>query len=368
VGKRYYWDYLKLGPLLNCQDGFQEDSAKVSADEHFFIVIHQVYELWFKLALRDLCEARDALGAERVSAQAVSESVGLLRRVGSTLEMTLQQFELLTNLEPQSFLSFRDSLRPASGVQSYQWRMIEYMMGLSQLERDEATARLGNMECRHSKQFVDVVNRPLEACKRMMSKCPMEADDDETTAKIEAFEEDLRARGTIRQVVFNWLSKLPIHLANKESEASMEADPTSWTMKQRFLDHYLEKSPSTQRALIELLENGDDVFRKAVIGLLAVETFPSFPIFQAPHALIESIVRVDSAMTTWRHLHARVVERTIGVRSGTMGSGSYGALDVVRDTFRLFPEIPIVRGALILGRDANILDERAYGFVSSWAA
>ncbi|MEM7676656.1 MAG: tryptophan 2,3-dioxygenase family protein, partial [Myxococcota bacterium] len=348
--------------------GFQGDPTKVSADEHFFIVIHQVYELWFKLALRDLSEVRDSLGVDRVSAQAVSTSVGLLRRVVATLEMTLQQFELLTNLEPQSFLAFRDTLRPASGVQSYQWRMIECMMGLSQSERDEATSRLGDMTCRHSKQFVEVVNRPLEACKRMMSKCPMEATDDETTAKIEAFEEDLREHGTIREVVFGWLARLPIHMIDESAEEMIQTDSTSWACKQRFLDKYLENSPSNQRALLELLDKGDDAFRKAMIGLLAVETYPDFPIFQAPHALIEAIVRVDSAMTTWRHLHARVVERTIGVRSGTMGSGGYGALDVVRDTFRLFPEIPVVRGALILGRDVPLLNARAYGFVSSWAA
>ena len=53
-----YWDYIKVEELLGLQGGFDGDEAKVGNDETLFIVVHQIYELWFKLVLRELTAAR----------------------------------------------------------------------------------------------------------------------------------------------------------------------------------------------------------------------------------------------------------------------------------------------------------------------
>ena len=54
-----YWEYIKVEELLGLQGGFDGDESKVSNDETLFIVVHQIYELWFKLILRELTAARD---------------------------------------------------------------------------------------------------------------------------------------------------------------------------------------------------------------------------------------------------------------------------------------------------------------------
>ena len=61
-----YWDYLKLDRLLDLQSGLEEDEESLAPDELHFIVVHQVFELWFKLMLREVRLARDHLSAPRV--------------------------------------------------------------------------------------------------------------------------------------------------------------------------------------------------------------------------------------------------------------------------------------------------------------
>ncbi|MBO0702416.1 MAG: hypothetical protein J2P38_05755 [Candidatus Dormibacteraeota bacterium] len=123
-----YGSYLRLPELLDLQSPRTQHH-----DEVFFIVIHQAYELWFKLQLRELEAARDALLA--------GDAAGArwyLRRVGAVGALLVQQIGLLDTMAPQDFLLFRSELSPASGFQSVQFREIEFLGGLpdpSYLER-----------------------------------------------------------------------------------------------------------------------------------------------------------------------------------------------------------------------------------------
>ena len=73
-----YWDYIRVEDLLRLQDGVDGDESKLSNDEVRFIVIHQIDELWFKLALRELVAIRDLFAAEHVA----EPSAGLLQPRG----------------------------------------------------------------------------------------------------------------------------------------------------------------------------------------------------------------------------------------------------------------------------------------------
>lgn len=90
-----------------------------------FIVIHQVYELWFKLLLHELDAATEALDRDdllRVSKQ--------FRRIHAIQRILEQQIDVLETMTPQEFNQFRDNLNPASGFQSVQFREIEFLCGL----------------------------------------------------------------------------------------------------------------------------------------------------------------------------------------------------------------------------------------------
>jgi tryptophan 2,3-dioxygenase len=127
-----YGSYLTLPELLSLQR-----TLTGAHDELLFIVIHQVYELWFKLLLFELEAARTAMTAGETYWASHH-----LRRVSAIEEVLVAQIDVLNTMRPQDFLDFRSVLAPASGFQSVQFREIEYLSGLrdrTYLDRLELT-------------------------------------------------------------------------------------------------------------------------------------------------------------------------------------------------------------------------------------
>ncbi|HTE60738.1 MAG TPA: tryptophan 2,3-dioxygenase family protein [Solirubrobacteraceae bacterium] len=112
--------YLLIDDLLQ----LQRPITPGAHDELLFIVVHQAYELWFKLILHELTTARDELAAGRPHAAAPR-----LRRVVAVWRLLIGQLEVLETMSPEGFLEFRDPLAPASGFQSRQLRAIEWLSG-----------------------------------------------------------------------------------------------------------------------------------------------------------------------------------------------------------------------------------------------
>jgi tryptophan 2,3-dioxygenase len=129
-GQLTYSDYLRIPQLLNLQHPLSSPPAH---DELLFIIIHQTYELWFRLLLHEL----DAVVANFQAAarnpgsrDEVYEAARLLRRCTEIARVLVEQFTVLETMLPTHFLSFRDRLRPASGFQSEQFRELEFLCGL----------------------------------------------------------------------------------------------------------------------------------------------------------------------------------------------------------------------------------------------
>jgi tryptophan 2,3-dioxygenase len=125
-----YANYLKLDELLSLQ---QPRSEGPEHDELLFIVIHQVYELWFKELLHELDHVARLLERDKPS-----QAQHTLKRILTILKVLVAQLDILETMTPQEFLSFRARLEAASGFQSDQFRQIEFMLGAkspSALER-----------------------------------------------------------------------------------------------------------------------------------------------------------------------------------------------------------------------------------------
>jgi tryptophan 2,3-dioxygenase/ribonuclease HI len=120
AGGTDYATYLLIDDLLRLQRPLTPEAH----DELLFIVVHQVYELWFKLILHELTAARDELADARPQA-----AVPRLRRVVAVERLLLEQLNVLETMGPEGFLEFRDPLAPASGFQSRQFRAIEWLSG-----------------------------------------------------------------------------------------------------------------------------------------------------------------------------------------------------------------------------------------------
>jgi len=145
-----YGSYLQLRDLLGLQT---LTSDPPEHDELLFIVVHQVYELWFKQLLHELdgvvewMDRDDPLAAQR-----------LLRRCIEIQRVLTAQIKILETMTPNDFLRFRDRLRPASGFQSSQFRSIEALSGLRDgariADQDEGSAEQTELRRRYREPSV----------------------------------------------------------------------------------------------------------------------------------------------------------------------------------------------------------------------
>jgi tryptophan 2,3-dioxygenase len=125
-----YTDYLKLKKLLDLQE---PRSSPPEHDEMLFIVIHQVYELWFKLLLHEL----DKVKAD-FSSNDLYGAIHTFKRSRTVMKTLVGQLDILETMTPMSFNSFRDRLETASGFQSAQFRELEFALGYKRRDMDFA--------------------------------------------------------------------------------------------------------------------------------------------------------------------------------------------------------------------------------------
>ena len=355
-----YWDYLRVPELLSLQGGLEKDESALAPDELHFIIVHQVYELWFKLCLRELRVVRDHLAAPKVPEEAIAHVVHHLGRVGKVLHLLVEQFTVMETLTPQDFLAFRDKLTPASGFQSHQLREIEVLLGLG----DEQRVAYGST---HALAHLESMAKGSTSGSAMWGRL-----------------ETARGEESVRQALHRWLSRTPI-------QGSGPDDPDDAKVVRKFLDDYLASVRTHQRAQLARTTNADpavvekrfeeeaksverflfaldvpEADRQATIriraALVFIESYRELPLLAWPRLLLDSIVEVEEQFVLWRHRHARMVERVIGRRVGTGGSSGVDYLDQTA-RMRVFPELWSVRTLLLPRTEVpKLVHPEVYGF------
>jgi tryptophan 2,3-dioxygenase len=345
-----YWDYLKLDRLLELQTGLDETEEAISADELHFIVVHQTFELWFKVILSEIRVACDLLGKDPVPEEDIPRVVHRLDRINEIFRLGVAQWVVMETLPPQDFLAFRDKLVPASGFQSFQMREMEMAMGLSP----------GEWAPYHDAD-------PLAHIRRLAGKSPAGA---YAWGRIEA----TRNRPSLNEVMRQWLYRTPIRGSGpddpgdagvvrsfvKDYLAAVEAhhEETARTMAEsegrpveeirpRFTESY--EAAELFLTGTDTAEEDRDRTRRIRAALVFIESYRDLPLLAWPRALIDRLVQMEQNMVVWRSRHARMVERTIGRRVGTGGSPGVDYLDTTA-TYRVFKELWAVR-TLLLPRD-----------------
>jgi tryptophan 2,3-dioxygenase len=114
-----YGQYLHLDKILSAQAPLSSEH-----DEMLFIIIHQASELWIKLCLHELTAAR-----EHVRRDDLGPSFKMLARVARIQAQLTQSWDVLATMTPAEYSAFRNQLGKASGFQSYQYRMLEFLLG-----------------------------------------------------------------------------------------------------------------------------------------------------------------------------------------------------------------------------------------------
>ncbi len=359
-----YWDYLRLDQLLDIQGGLEDDESRLMPDELHFIVVHQAFELWFKLAIRELRLARDHLAEPRVPEERIPYVVHHLRRVATILRLAVSQFEVMETLTPQDFLAFRDKLVPASGFQSFQMRVLEVLLGIDMDKR----VRYGDVD-------------PIAHIRKL-------AEDSPSSAMALGQLERAMSETTLKGALHAWLYRTPIR-------GSSPGDAGDDTVVSTFIEDYLArvadlharqaerlpaalgvdpdkvaarfaKSTEQARAFMEAtdLPEGTDDERRAFVrrvraALVFIESYRSLPLLAWPRMLIDTIVETEEQLVLWRHRHARMVERVIGRRIGTGGSSGVEYLDKTTE-MRVFTELWTVRTLLLPKRELPPLESAGF--------
>lgn len=363
-----YWDYLHLDQLLALQGGLEGDDTQLLEDEVHFIVVHQVFELWFKLILRELRLARDKMAAPWVEEETIPYVVHHLRRVNEILRLAVEQFRVVETLTPQDFLAFRGKLGTASGFQSFQLREIEAIIGLQAAQRT-------------AQGHLDPLSSIQAAARRSASGGAILARVRKTRQEI-----------SLRQALHSWLYRTPI-------QGSRPGDADDAAVVQAFLQAYLEaleqhhaaqmghlladggnqQTIRTQFAAVsrtaqEFLQGADRPApdrlhtQRLRAGILFIESYRDLPLLAWPRLLIDTVVELEEHFVLWRTRHARMVERVIGRRIGTGGSSGVDYLDETA-RYRIFPELWAVR-TLLLPRAVlpPLQKPEVYGFVAEQEA
>lgn len=345
-----YWDYLRLKDLLSVQGGVSGDEADLSQDEVVFIVVHQVYELWMKLILRDLVAVRDFFAAPHVPDHAMSGASRLLTRVCTILQLGADHFRLVETITPRDFLHFRDHLFPASGGQSVQFREIEIVLGLSEHERIPYVG---------SGSYQDVLR---------------ESDGSEGWA-IRRVRDRLADGPTLREAIDAWLYRTPIN-------GSSPDQPGDAAVVEKFVDEYLgthgeaiaemceracgmvhsaaemaqlERRYESERISAGEFLRAEDVAageernrrRRIRAAALFIEIYRELPLLAWPREVVDGLVAMEQAYVIFRQRHARMVERIIGRRTGTGGSKGVDFLDEGARHYRIFKDLWAARTVLV---------------------
>src|ERR1700733_10507825 len=114
-----YADYLRLDGILNAQH-----PLSTAHDEMLFIIQHQTSELWMKLAIHEL-----SVTCQLIAADNLQRAFKTLSRVSRILEQLNSAWDVLRTMTPSEYTRFRESLGKSSGFQSYQYRLIEFLVG-----------------------------------------------------------------------------------------------------------------------------------------------------------------------------------------------------------------------------------------------
>ena len=324
-----YSDYLKLDDILNSQELKSAENGTPAHDEMLFIIIHQVYELWFKQVLHELDSVLNIFGQEKVVESDVSLAVSRLNRIIEIQKILIDQIRILETMTAMDFLEFRDDLFPSSGFQSAQFRLLENKLGLLKNERINYGRK-------------DYKNVILE----------------EDKIKVEQSENER----SLFELLENWLERTPFlsfegfNFWEQYSDAvrSMLHDEARVIQKnpnytEKEIVYHLkehQRAVSSFEAMIDgkkhnkLIEKKKKrLSHKATQAALLIFLYRDEPILHSPYNLLSRIMDVDELFTTWRQRHALMVRRMIGAKIGTGGSSGHAYLQATADRHKVFAEL-----------------------------
>lgn len=235
----------------------------------------------------------------------------------------------LDYIQQLEFLDFRDYLFPASGFQSWQFRMLENKLGLKREQR----LNYGKRD--YLSYLDDRIARKVEASEKEKSLRTLIQEWLERTPflKIGDFEFWTHYQNAVQRMIENERHSIQTntHISDSDKEEQIKELDNQWAHFQSLFDK--EKHQ-------ELQEQGKrELSFEAMQAALLITTYQDEPMLQLPARLLNKLVDVDENLTTWRYRHALMVHRMIGIKIGTGGSSGFRYLQATVAKHRIFNDL-----------------------------
>lgn len=305
----YYGEYLQLDKITGAQQPESFKEGKLPAhDEMLFIIIHQAYELWFKQILFEINSVIEILNKPALNDNSpqMQTVVHRLKRVTTILKVLVQQIDIMETMTPMDFLDFRDMLRPASGFQSYQFKILEAKLGLK-------------FQHRHGQDYYT----------------------SQLKEKDIAFIKKAEAEKSLIELVNVWLERMPF------------IDEAFWNNYQQVYFNSLDVAEKNNADFFSAVFNESplntkrNLTPKACRAALFIMLYHGYPMLELPFQLIDTLLEIDNQLGNWRYRHINMVQRMIGSRIGTGGSTGAGYLKEAMDKHYIFKELAQLNSFLI---------------------
>jgi len=330
----YYSDYIELDKILDSQHPKSFEALEDGNDEMLFIIIHQVYELWFKQIIFELDLVRHIFIRGRINDNSddMSRAVHKLKRIGKILELINQQVSVLETMTALDFLEFRNLLLPASGFQSRQFRLIEAKLGLK-------------MEQRYKTEYYKYTRRGS------LSETDLQEVD------------RAESESTLKELIIQWLERMPFfhedywrdyRRSGAMDEQGTESDSVAkhkfWIDYRNAYKNSLSQNEAGRLAEFDKVffaEGRGDSSPVAMRAALFITIYRNLPIFHMPFELLNTLSEIDELLSNWHYRHFMMVRRMIGLRVGTGGTSGAGYLEGTLSQHYAFREITEVATFLI---------------------
>ncbi|MEM8529160.1 MAG: tryptophan 2,3-dioxygenase family protein [Bacteroidota bacterium] len=333
----HYQKYLKIDELLAAQELRSTQLGKTAHEEMLFIIVHQVYELWFKQIIHELESVIAFFEDKEVIESSLSTAIGRLNRVEKILKLMVEQVSIMETMTPLDFLDFRAYLFPASGFQSFQFRVMESLLGLPEAQRMTYFGQ------KYSSVFETEQQQRLDA---------------------------IYAKGTLLDTVNAWLERTPFlnldgfdflavyrkalkKMLDKETQAIMDSEyltDREKAMRKKMLgssDTYF-RSILDEATHQKLMAAGEKhLSYKATVAALFINLYREEPILQLPFQFITCLMDIDNQVTNWRYRHAQMVLRMIGHKVGTGGSSGHEYLSKTAQRHQIYTDFHGISSLLI---------------------
>ena len=324
----YYADYLHLDRILGAQQPLSNLHGEPAHDEMLFIIIHQAYELWFRQILHELDSIMHLFRRPSVNEDQMGMAVARLERVIEIQRLMLMQMQVLQTMQPLDFLDFRDQLYPASGFQSFQFRLLENRLGLRPEQR--VSYHQGRYDASLKPEHRDLLARSeqepslLSLVEKWLERTPFL-----TFGNFDFWESYRHSVEELFEKDAERIRQNPL-LASTDIERQLERQAgTRETFATLFsAEKYAELQARGERRLSY----------QATKAALLILLYRERPVLHLPYRLLNALSTVDELLTTWRYRHALNVQRMIGIKVGTGGSMGFDYLLQTLSAHRIFSD------------------------------